>query len=233
MGGGSVFTAIKTKHPKVLYRVNDLNSDVYCFWSTLQKKPDELQKAVLEIKKGCSDGKSLHRNLAQSKTAGVFGKALRYYVLNRISYSGTVDSGGYSAEAFEKRFTLSKIEMLPTIADLLKKVRITNKSYEDLLFKKGEDVFIFLDPPYWTPRKTPLYGKKGDLNKFFNHQQFAENVKKCKHKWLITCDDSVYIRKLFSFAQIYPWQLKYNGLHKKKAVNGKELFITNFKLGFQ
>ena len=174
MGGGSVFAAIKTKHPKALYRVNDLNNDVYCFWSTLQKKPDEFQKAVLEIKKGCSDGKSLHRKLSQSKTAGVFGKALRYYVLNRISYSGTVDSGGYSAESFEKRFTLSKIEMLPTIADLLKKVRITNKSYEELLFKKGEDVFIFLDPPYWTPRKTALYGKKGDLNKFFNHQQFAE-----------------------------------------------------------
>jgi len=41
-------------------------------------------------------------------------------------------------------------------------------------------VFIFLDPPYWRARKFPLYGKKGDLNKYFDHEQFAANVREAK-----------------------------------------------------
>lgn len=233
LGGASVFTAVRQKHPKKIFRVNDLNFDVFSFWKTLQEKPAELTKAVLAIKERCKDGKHLHSILIRSETKGIFGRALRYYILNRISYSGIVDSGGYSAESFEKRFTLSKIKNIAPISALLKNVKITNESYERLLFREGKDVFIFLDPPYWTQRKSPLYGKSGNLNKFFDHEQFAENVKKCKHKWLITCDDSDFIRELFSFAHVYPWEMKYNGMHKKKAVNGKELFITNIKLDFQ
>ena len=232
LGGASVFNAVRQKHPKKGFWVNDLNFDVFSFWKTLQKKPDELIKAILAIKERCKDGKTLHATLTKSETKGIFGRALRYYVLNRISYSGTVDSGGYSAESFEKRFTLSKIEDLPSISKLLKNVQITNESYENLLFREGKDVFIFLDPPYWTQRKSSLYGIRGNLNKFFDHKQFSENVRKCKHKWLITCDDSDYIRELFSFGYISSWEMKYNGMHKKKAVNGKELFITNFKTEF-
>lgn len=229
LGGGSVFIAFKQRNPNLLCRINDLNRDVYCFWSTLKESPNELIDAITQIKKSCKDGKSLHSKLACSETSGVFGRALRFYILNRITYSGTVDSGGYSAEAFEKRFTLSKIGALKTLAKLLGDVKITNEGYEHLLSLKGKNVFVFLDPPYWKQRKSPLYGKKGDLNKFFDHKQFAENVRKCKHTWLITCDDSDTIRDLFCFAHIYPWKMKYNGMHKKKAVEGKELFITNYE----
>jgi DNA adenine methylase len=230
LGGGSVFIAFKQQNPNALYRINDLNRDVYCFWSVLKENPDELIEAIAKIKKSCKDGENLHSKLARSETSGVFGRALRFYILNRITYSGTVDSGGYSAEAFIKRFTLSKIEALKPLAKLLGDVEITNESYDSLLFLEGKNVFIFLDPPYWKQRKSPLYGKKGDLNRFFDHKQFAEDVKKCKHMWLITCDDSDTIRNLFSFAHIYPWEIKYNGMHKKKAIEGKELFITNYRV---
>ncbi len=230
LGGGSVFVALKQQNPNLFCRINDLNNDVSSLWISLKENPDELIAAIKEIKNRWTNGKSLYKKLAHAKTQGVFGRALRFYILNRITYSGTVDSGGYSPESFEKRFTYSRIESLQPLANLLKNVKITNESYERLLFEKGKDVFIFLDPPYWKPRKSPLYGRNGDLNKFFDHKQFAENVKKCKHKWLITCDDSDLIRSLFSFAYTYPWEMLYNGLNKKKAVKGKELFITNYKI---
>jgi DNA adenine methylase len=68
------------------------------------------------------------------------------------------------------------------------------------------------------------------MNKFFDHKLFADNLKNCKHKWLITCDDTEYIRGLFSFARnIEPWEMKHNGMNKKQAINRKELFITNYK----
>jgi DNA adenine methylase len=229
LGGASVFISLKQENPELLCRINDYNRDVYCFWKTMQKNPIALIGAVTNIKKVCKDGKSLYSRLAKSDPSGVFGRALRFYVLNRITYSGIADSGGYSAESFEGRFTASRIEALLPLSRLLKKVKITNESYEQLLFEKGKNTFIFLDPPYWTARRSPLYGKNGHLNKFFDHKQFAEDVRKCKHRWLITCDDSNRMRDLFSFARhIRPWKMKYNGLHKKKATEGKELLIMNY-----
>lgn len=225
LGGGSVFIAFKQQNPDALCRINDLNRDVYCFWSALKENPGELIDAITQVKKTCKDGKNLYAKLARAKTDGVFGRALRFYVLNRITYSGTVDSGGYSSEAFEKRFTLSKIEMLRPLANLLRNVEITNESYESLLSKEGKNVFIFLDPPYWKARKSKLYGKNGDLSRIFRHKEFAENVKKCKHKWLMTCDDSILMRELFtSFANLQPWEMYYGMNHKQRK--GKELFIT-------
>ena len=39
-----------------------------------------------------------------------FERAVRFFILNRITFSGTVDSGGYSKQAFEHMFTFSSIE---------------------------------------------------------------------------------------------------------------------------
>jgi len=181
VGGGSVFLTVKHNNPDAICKLNDLNSDVYCFWIALKENPDYLISAISTIKSSFEDGRALHLRLKKSQPSGIFGRALRYYLLNRITYSGTVDSGGYSRESFEKRFTLSKINCLHALADLLRNVTITNESYEELLFRPGKDVFIFLDPPYWSARKSPLYGKRGDLNKFFDHKTFAEKMRKCAH----------------------------------------------------
>ena len=55
-------------------------------------------------------------------------------------------------------------------------------------------------------------------------------MKNCKHKWLITYDDSEYIRELFSFANIMPWELMYGMRNVIEGSNqkGKELFISNY-----
>jgi len=84
----------------------------------------------------------------------------------------------------------------------------------------------YRDPPYYSTTSSKLYGKRGHLHTSFDHQRLAENMKKCKHLWLITYDDCEEVRRLFSFAYIYSWELQY-GMSAKK---GKELFITNYTL---
>ncbi|GHT20564.1 hypothetical protein AGMMS4957_07860 [Bacteroidia bacterium] len=48
--------------------------------------------------------------------------------------------------------------------------------------------------------------------------------------WLITYDDSKYIRDLFSFATIIPWNLTYGmrNITENSDQTGKELFISNY-----
>ncbi len=101
---------------------------------------------------------------------------------------------------------------------------------EELVKEEGENVFIFLDPPYYSATKSALYGKNGNMHKSFDHIKFAETMRNCEHKWLITYDDSKYIRDLFSFANIIPWDLTYGmrNVTDGSDQKGKELFILKF-----
>lgn len=141
-----------------------------------------------------------------------------------------MDSGGYSQSAYEKRFTDSSIERVKNISSYLAGTKITNGDYTEALCQDGDNVFIFPDPPYWKATESKLYGVRGTLHTAFDHAQFAENMRKCQHKWLITYDDSPIIRELFAFAEIQEWTLQYgmNNYRKTSAAKGDELFIKNY-----
>jgi DNA adenine methylase len=158
-------------------------------------------------------------------------KAVYFFIINRISFSGTTLSGGYSQLAFDTRFTDSSIDRLQAFCKILKpKLRITNYDYKKVIDKDGKNVFIYLDPPYAIENEG-LYGKNGDMHKNFDHEKFAEDMKNCKHKWLITYNDCEYIRNLFSFARIVPFEAKYgmkNVNPNKVNQKGNEILIMNY-----
>jgi DNA adenine methylase len=233
IGGGSVFLAIKQlfKDQIKKYWINDLNFDLYCFWLSAQNEIQALVEKIYDIKQKKINGRELyHKLVSDDAHLNDFDRAVRFFVLNRITFSGTVDSGGYSQQAFEKRFTDSSIDRVLKLTDYLSSTQITNQDYENLLFQEGKDVFLFLDPPYFTATKSKLYGRKGALHTSFDHERFAENMKQCPHRWLITYDDSPEIRRLFDFANITEWTLQYgmNNYKQTSAAKGRELFIKNY-----
>lgn len=83
---------------------------------------------------------------------------------------------------------------------------------------------------YYSTAESALYGKNGNLHKTFDHKRFAEAMRRCKHRWLITYDDSKFIREIFSFANIITWDLTYGMRNVTSNSNqiGKELFISNY-----
>lgn len=234
VGGGSVFVYLKQKYPHLKVWINDLNVDLFCFWKCAQFNMDELVQAISQIRNSNVTGKALFVELTTLNIDQLseFERAVRFFVLNRISFSGTVDCGGFSQKAFETRFTHSSIHRLQQLKELLSDIVITNQDYSKVLEKPGNEVFVFLDPPYLAATKSKLYGKKGDLHTCFDHHRFADILKSCPHKWLITYDDSAEIRQNFSFANLYEWQLQYgmNNYMQGKAVKGNELFIANYEI---
>ncbi|MDR0321337.1 MAG: DNA adenine methylase [Treponema sp.] len=233
VGGGSVFLAAKQrKRINAGYVINDLNFDLYCFWKHARESNNSLYEAVKYIKDTENDGRALFNYYRENEEYTDLERAVRFFVMNRISFSGTVDSGGYSEKAFHERFTYSSIERIKPLEKILQDVTICNKSYEDIIFADGEDVFIFLDPPYYRQAASRLYGKNGHLHIFFDHEKFAQDMKNCKHNWIITLDNTDKIKELFDFAYIYEWELQYgmNNYKQDKADIGKELFISNYKL---
>ena len=233
LGGGSVFVYVKQRYPNKKYWVNDLYSELYKFWTMTQKDVNALIDKVYQWREQYSIGKELFQFLNKNLTHfNDLEKAAAFFIFNRVTFSGTTLSGGYSESAFTGRFTESSIKRLNDLAKVINGTKITNNDYEELVKKEGENVFIFLDPPYYSATKSALYGKNGNLHKSFDHKRFAENMKKCKHKWLITYDDSEYIRGLFSFANIIPWNLTYGmrNITENSDQTGKELFISNYIL---
>ncbi len=234
IGGGSVALYILQKYPELPCWMNDLNGEIYCFWSEVKFNLTELVDRVAQVKRESEDGRALFNSLALADTSGMSSleRAVRFFVLNRITFSGTIESGGYSNASFQTRFTESSINRLSNLKGWLENTQITNYDYRVLLEEPGEDVFIFLDPPYLSKTRSKLYGKKGDLHTCFDHERFAYLMSKCSHKWLITYDDCEDVRHNFPFAYIYEWQLQYgmNNYKQGKADKGKELFISNYPL---
>ncbi len=240
VGGGSVFFAIRSLfHSRIkTYWINDFNYDVVCFWRQARDNNLALVEALTTTHSNTTDGRALFAELTSDKDAlsenrsllSEFERAVRFFILNRITFSGVVDSGGYSPSAYANRWTASSIARVGQVAPYLRDVNITCEDYADVLFHEGENVFLFLEPPYWKATASKLYGVRGSLHTAFDHGQFAENMKKCPHKWLITYDDSPVIRELFDFAEIQEWTLQYgmNNYRKTTAAKGKELFIKNY-----
>lgn len=232
IGGGSFFIYLKQHRPDLRIWINDLNPELYYFWKYAQIDSQELASEAQRIKRERENGQELFDELLKIdvSTLNEFERAVRFFVLNRITFSGVVESGGYSQLAFETRFTVSSIERISKLGPLLEGVRITNLDYRQLLRDGNKSVFTFLDPPYFKATKSRLYGRNGVLHTSFSHEEFAQEVKTCKHSWLITYDDSPEIRENFVYANIYEWQLQYgmNNYKQGKAEKGSELFITNY-----
>lgn len=231
-GGGSMFIYLKQTYPNLDIWINDLNYELYLFWKIAQSDLKELVIALRKIKLKYTDGRKLFKKLTSANVEGLsdFERAVRFFILNRITFSGTVESGGFSNQSFLTRFTDSSIDRLESLHSILKDVRITNLDYSEVVNAEENRVFIFLDPPYLTATQSKLYGKDGNLHTSFDHQRFARNLVNCQHKWLITYDNSEEIKNNFKDFNIIDWELQYgmNNYKRGKAKKGKEIFIKNY-----
>ena len=216
---------------EIKFYANDINYDLYCFWQILKTQSTELIQEIQNIKDTCTNGRELYTLLLNRRSENLsdFQRAIDFFILNRISFSGTIDCGGYSQKAFESRFTQSSIERLKDISEVIRDIEFSCKDYESLIQKEGKNVFIFLDPPYFSATKSKLYGKKGDLHTGFNHERLCEILKKTKHTFLLTYDDSEFVRELYKDFYIKEWSLQYgmNNFKQERAELGRELLISN------
>ena len=236
VGGCSVFLYLKEKYPDRRYWINDLYDDLYAFLHTCRYDSRRLVSAVRTIRENTTDGRRLfneYRNEIGTYTEDI-DKAIAFFVINRISFSGTTLSGGYSETAFRERFTESSIKRLEEFCKILRpRLRVTNMDYSKVISKKGDGVFIYCDPPYMSAEKSGLYGKNGNLHKGFDHDKFASDMRECPHKWCISYDDNEYIRSLYEGYNI----ISFEGSYGMKNVNpekvnqkGREILITNYNI---
>jgi DNA adenine methylase len=241
IGGGSIAIDVTKANPDIPVWINDLYVPLYNFWVQLRDRGQDLSEGVREqkekmLERGTQDEKDkfakdlFNKYANELDTYDDFRKAVAFFIMNKCSYSGLTENSTFSRTAANSNFSLVGADKLSQFSELIKKWKITNIDYSEVMNAPGEDVFVFLDPPY--DIKDFLYGKDREMHKFFDHDKFAEDVYKCPHKFMITYNVNDRLLELYKDYHLEYWKLRYSMVHrgdKNTQDNVKtELLVTNY-----
>ena len=237
LGGGSVAIYITQRYPNLDVWVNDLYEPLTNFWKQLRDNSDEIKRQLQELKQRNPDPVSAKSLFLDSKDylskdpggCDLTARAVAFYIVNKCSFSGLSESSSFSAQASDSNFSSRGIEKLPFYGQLIKKWKITNKSYEQLLPER-DDIFTYLDPPYEIGSN--LYGRKGNMHNGFNHDNFATICDRFTSPQLISYNSSQLIRERFQNWKAAEFELTYTmrsvGEYMKDQKERKELILMNY-----
>jgi DNA adenine methylase len=241
IGGGSVAIYTAQAYPDVPIWINDLYFSLYNFWVQLRDNGEELSEILKEAKTKASDFQTTDEIIESHKTlfnetkerideqTGV-QKAASFFILNKCSFSGLTENSTFSSTASQSNFSFIGFEKLKEFSKLIKNWKITNIDYSEVMNTEGDDVFVFLDPPY--DIKDFLYGKNREMHKSFDHDKFAENVHRCPHDFMITYNLNDRLLELYKDYYLKEWKLRYSMAHRgEKGTEDNvktELLVTNY-----
>ena len=237
VGGGSVALYITQMYPHLDIWVNDLYEPLYNFWRELQENANEVKNILLQLKQRHPDPASakylfleakeyLSKPLRQTTTKD---RAVSFYIVNKCSFSGLTESSSFSKQASDSNFSLRGIEKLPYYSDLIGNWKITNLSYEKLM-TDDKSVFVYLDPPYEI--KSNLYGKRGNMHKGFDHDEFFYTCDRYVCDQMVSYNSSNLIKSRFIDWKPYEFDHTYTmrsvGEYMQEQNSRKELLLLNY-----
>ena len=237
LGGGSVALYMTRYHPHLEIWVNDLYEPLANFWQTLQHEGDEITTRLRAFKKAYPTPDRARELFLESKElvndagASLVTRAVSFYIVNKCSFSGLTESSSFSKQASESNFSLRGIEKLPGYSKLIENWKITNLSYEDLK-TDNKNVFTYFDPPYEIG--IPIYGKRGEMHKYFDHDKFAADCDGQTNHQMISYNSTQVIRNRFKDWYAAEFDLTYSmrstGDYMKEQAERKELVLTNYAI---
>lgn len=238
LGGGSVAIAFTKEYPDIPVWVNDLYEPLVNFWQQLQQRPDGLYVLLKAYKEDYPTPDKAKELFNYSKddmnnSESDLCRAAAFYVVNKCSFSGLTESSSFSAQASDHNFTMRGIENLQKYSELIQNWKITCGPYWDMMMTSAPvGTFWFLDPPY--DIKDNLYGKKGELHKGFNHQEFHAWLTQgnVKDDWMITYNSNPTLVEWYKDYHQATWDLTYTmrstGDYMNEQKDRAELLITNY-----
>lgn len=237
IGGGSVAIEFTKEYPHVPVWVNDLYEPLVNFWQILQSDGQVLQRELLNYKSEHDTPEKARELFLNSKeiindrNAHNQDRAAAFYIVNKCSFSGLTESSSFSQQASVSNFSVRGIEKLTGYQELIKKWKITNLSYEELL-EGSENTFIYLDPPY--DIKDNLYGKKGEMHKKFDHDLFAQRLDSCDSNCMISYNSDLCVRNRFKDWYSTTYELTYTmrsvGDYMQDQKDRAELLLFNYEV---
>ena len=236
LGGGSVAIHVAKKYPHLKITVNDLYEPLINFWVQLQQFGSELTDTIRNYKSthpNPDSAKELFlecKNRINDKSLDCIERAAAFYIVNKCSFSGLTESSSFSKQASISNFSMRGIEKLPQYSEIVSHWHINQYSYEHLMENVHDGLFMYLDPPY--DIKIPIYGKRGEMHKYFDHDKFAEDCNKSEIDMMISYNSSQIIKDRFKDWNVAEYDLTYSmrttGDYMVDQAKRKELLLFNY-----
>lgn len=217
--------------------LNELDPLLYNFWFSVFNHTDELIQMILntditlekwhEFSKYRDEAYAIDKTPVQIGFAGLF--------LNRTNFSGILKAnplGGLKQEShypidcrFNKNKIINSIEKLSRFRD---RIELHNDEAIDFMkqslrYKRNNTLFVYIDPPY--------YKEGSNLYRYFytpeQHASLANYILTKTFPWLISYDDAVEIRNLYSRITPLTIHMDYSVHTSRKA---EELLISNLEI---
>lgn len=233
-GGASIFFAKKKVKNNWL---NDIDPDLINCYTIIRDYPEDLIDR-LKDEKALKERHTFYKK--EYKPNSELDRAVRWFYLNRTSYSGIMnmqncfwgygDKYSMRPENWPRNIHRTSLK--------LQGVKLTSLDFEVAIEKAEDKSFLFIDPPYFNADQDKFYQFSFRKN---DHLRLSAALKRQKGriKFMITYDNSPEVRELYSWAtEIHEKQWNYtinrtddqkNGTDKKGArYKGREIFIVNY-----
>jgi len=206
---------------------NDLHTDLINFWQEgihlieldyLQKLVFPNSKTIEEMKQKMNDGYCLNQGE-------------KFLIKNALTFNGG-EWGTWTTKRLQQNFNVKKLLRVQNVRKLLDNpkhdIEFCNFDYKNIINKYylDEKIVWYLDPPY--------YYNQGKVYKHskMNFQELKDNILKIKGKWILSIDNSDFIKILFKEFNIheFKWIYSSTNCYDRKPKIGQELIVTNFIL---
>ncbi len=232
-GAISVSLLLNGKVEKAL--LNEKDPMIVAFWKAVLYHTDELIERIETTEVNLATWQLFKKFLSEDahKKYSNVDLGFAFLFLNRTNFSGIITGGPIGGKQQKSKFNLScrfkkdyLIEKVRKIGDLRGKVKIYQGDGIRFMRKihnatYNRDVIYYVDPPYFRSGKD-LYRKWFTER---DHVKLSEFLKSFEPPWLLSYDDSEFIRELYKESKSQPVYTDYQAWRFKRDV--KELLFSN------
>ncbi len=215
--------------------INDFDKAIYAFWVSILNRTEEFCEWLKNVDISVDTWnkyKEIQRNIDNSS---LFEIAKSTYYLNRTNISGVIkggiiggqeQTGKYKMDArFNKNDLIGRIKRIAKLKDRIIVSNLDGLAFISKLNKKKEDIFIYLDPPY--------YQKGADLYMNFyskkDHAKLSKTVRSLQKKWMVSYDNHDFILNLYAEHKRVVYQLSQSASNRI----GDEILVFSEELSFE
>lgn len=216
--GGAAWVLFFKERWAKLEVYNDLDKRLFNLFMTCKYHP----KALAEELQFMHSSRELFEKVIQQEGITDIQRAARFYFLVKRSFGSKCEHYGRSSKNSCPMSIETMIERIDNVSKRFNRVYIENLDYKKVFeLYDHKDNFFFLDPPY-------RFGVQYHAGKM-NYEEFLNELKKLKARWLLTLDDCEQNNELFSDYNIKKI-VRVNGINRSNIKNNyfKEIIVKNY-----
>ena len=216
--------------------LNDLNSSVYAFWKCVIEQPEELSKAINDVKVTMDEWHKQKAIQEDQENHTPLEVGFSTFFLNRTNRSGIIWGGVIGGKQqtgkwkLDARFTKPNlIRRIEKIAMFSSRIRLYNKDASDFIKDvlpelPSDKSLVYLDPPYYEMGK----GLYENHYKHDDHVAISRLVKnQIKLPWIVSYDYAPEIMEMYNWARSISYRISYSAQNRYK---GAEAMFFSRKL---